>query len=328
MHSTHTIGRARKTYVEKDECVSEECESITKGKDKTVSREKGENLYLRFQVEDIGEKGISHVKEIEEMVREIKEDCEKKAISDKKMFERLNFLVYLISKSDKGEMALEANKKKALEIINAVYEEYGKTERKLRKTSNRSKKSYKAEELLTKKLGVISSVEVTAEIEQRFDINTNDQDRETIIEYFSPILSSKVHRGEIMAAAKDGAKRFLYMEIMQLQKDIKDFIEVMPNICTLHINRKKASLNLWYSESNPEISIAALIIGDKEIRDKIYYFDTSTSISEILEALMINGIVVRDLHSYVWSSNSEIGKKQNEFFAWARKRKKQAAKIK
>jgi len=116
----------RRTFITKDECVSEQCLDDLKDKEsKIVARGKRDNLYVGYQVKDEGIEGYSQLSEIENACKQIIEDEEKIGLPKREINYRFVRLWGVITRFKKGEFADKNNRKKALDIINASRQEVG-----------------------------------------------------------------------------------------------------------------------------------------------------------------------------------------------------------
>lgn len=116
------------TRVFPDECVSEEGKEIVGNTVKQVRREKGQEMYLGFQVKDIDNNGLSHKRELKQIIEQIDEDYLSGTISIEKALERLNGYRTAIKKSKKGEFINSEKKEEALKLITDTEAEWKKTQ--------------------------------------------------------------------------------------------------------------------------------------------------------------------------------------------------------
>jgi len=86
-------------------------------KQKLIDKSKGENKYLGDDVDDIGEKGFSHIKEVEDTLNQIEIDRQK-GVDDITIERRTRFFYFIIAKSTKGELKQIDKKIEAIELVN------------------------------------------------------------------------------------------------------------------------------------------------------------------------------------------------------------------
>lgn len=136
IHSVlHSTAGARFTWVEEEQCTTDECRLDVSTTGNIQNRPKGENIYLDYQVDDIGENGLSHVLEVKQMIEEIIEDHEKGVIERKTLYRRLAFLIFLISKAKIGEFSAYEGKEKALALVNVALVQNGYKPQQLRRVN-------------------------------------------------------------------------------------------------------------------------------------------------------------------------------------------------
>lgn len=93
---------------------------------KIITINEGENIYLGTQVEDIGEKGYSHISEIKDTITEINEDLTNEIYKGKTsyhMYRRLKNLGFLVYRSSKGDFNKNDKRQLAINLINKAIDE-------------------------------------------------------------------------------------------------------------------------------------------------------------------------------------------------------------
>lgn len=126
-------GGRDETMVFPDECVSKECKEIVGNIPQPVRREKGEKMYLGFQVEDEDPEGLSSLKELRLIIKQIREDHELKVIDIDKAIQRLNVFHAIIKRTKKGEFSDPDVKIIAINYLKEKHEEFKEIKRKEKK---------------------------------------------------------------------------------------------------------------------------------------------------------------------------------------------------
>jgi hypothetical protein len=104
------------TFVFPDECACAECRSEVTSP-QVVTRDPPKPMYLRYQVNDITPKGLSHFTEVEEVAQQILQDVLLDVIPINYGVQRLQAIRMQIVRNGKDELASEDGKARAYDIL-------------------------------------------------------------------------------------------------------------------------------------------------------------------------------------------------------------------